>query len=162
MTVNEKERVLIYRRIIDECHENSSGLFLLKGCSDEQLLEIINSSVLPNAISIDALKNTYLFNMLYSNTKNKLNISKSLKNIEELVKTMSIPEKSLLKFGLFNGFRVFNWRYQMGRYVKISTDPSVGELQGNKQISSYIFERIFPFSYLILSKGEKNDKFPRI
>lgn len=162
MTVNEQERVLIYRRIINECTNNTSGLFLLKDCSDEQLLEIINSSVLPNSISIDALKNTYLFNMLYSNKKNKTNIEKSLLNIKELVNTMQNTEKSLLKFGLFNGFRVFNWRYQMGRYVKLSTDPSVGELQLNKQISSYIFERIFPFAYLILSKGEKNGKFPRI
>lgn len=161
MTVNEQERVLIYRRIVDECQNKNSGIYLLKNCSDEQLLEIINSAVLPNSISLDALKNSYLFNMLYSSKKNKATINKSLSNIEELINTMQNTEKSLLKFGLFNGFRVFNWRFQMGRYVKISTDPSIGELQANKQISTYIFERIFPFAYSIISRGEKNERFPR-
>jgi hypothetical protein len=161
MTVNEQERVLIYRRIVDESQNKNSGIYLLKNCSDEQLLEIINSAVLPNSISLDALKTTYLFNMLYSSKKNKTIINKSLSNIEELINTMQNTEKSLLKFGLFNGFRVFNWRFQMGRYVKISTDPSIGELQANKQISTYIFERIFPFAYSIISRGEKNERFPR-
>jgi hypothetical protein len=161
MTVNEQERVLIYRRIVDECQNKNSGIYLLKNCSDEQLLEVINSAVLPNSISLDALKNSYLFNMLYSSKKNKATINKSLSNIEELINTMQNTEKSLLKFGLFNGFRVFNWRFQMGRYVKISTDPSIGELQANKQISTYIFERIFPFAYSIISRGEKNERFPR-
>ena len=106
MTVNEQERVLIYRRIVDECQNKNSGIYLLKNCSDEQLLEIINSAVLPNSISLDALKNSYLFNMLYSSRKNKATINKSLSNIEELINTMQNTEKLFMNF-IFNGYSAF-------------------------------------------------------
>jgi hypothetical protein len=161
MTINDKERVLIFRRIINENLQPSSGLSLLANQSDSMLLDILNSSVIPNSISENALKYNILFCSIYSTPKEKQSLYRTFTSILKLSSDMQKSEANLLKFGLFNGFKVFNWRYQLSRYIKISTDPSVGELQVNKRISSYIFEKIFPFASSIISKGEKNERFPR-
>ena len=50
----------------------------------------------------------------------------------------------------------------MNKFISFSTNPEVGELKMKKTITSYTFQRIFPFIYTLISRGEKNEQFPRI
>jgi len=153
MTKNDQERVIIWRRIL----ENEEKHSLLK-LSDEELLDILNTTVLPNTLSLSNMK----FTMFFSYLLKKKDYKNFIKKLDIMFEILSPAEKDLLKFGLFHGFDSYNWRYQMGRYVKTSTDIEKGELFTPKDISSNTFEQIFDFIYKIIYKGEKNERFPRI
>lgn len=158
MIISDKERVISFKRAL----ENSDIYNKLIDLSEEDLLVILNSSVLPNAISNDNLKFSILFSMLFSKNKTELKkIEQSFKDISELVGILSRTEKGLLKYGYFYGFKYYNWEYAMNLFVKNSYDPAKGPLLKQKIISSSIFRKIFPFIYNIIKKGEKNERFPR-
>jgi len=162
MTINEKERVIIYKRIINENENKESVIFNIKDLSDEKLLELLNSTVLANAISPEVLKYSLMSNLIMA--KGKAGIKKVLSDIERiknLSDSLSRSEKDLMKFGLFYGFKIYNWKFQMNKFVTISSDITVGELNVRKKISSYSFQRIFPFINSIIKRGEKNGRFPR-
>lgn len=166
MTLNDKDRVNTFRRILNNSSkkENQTLNKLRElDLSDGELLDILNSTVLPNAISVNNLKYNLLFSQIYANGKVERNkIFKTIENIRELFDIISKSEKDLLKYGYFYGFDIFNWRQQMSKFIQTSNNPSNGELKIPKTISSYTFQRIFPFVYSIINRGEKNDQFPRI
>lgn len=161
MTIKEQERVIVFKRIITSSSHNEV-LYKLKDFSDNELLTILNSTVLPNAISQDNIKYSVLFSMLTSKSNKERNsIQKIFSDIKKLFEALSTSEKDLLKFGMFYGFTSINWKSQMNRYISLSSNPVVGELMSKKKISSYFFETIFPFVYSLIKKGEKNERFPR-
>lgn len=158
MTINEKERVISFKRVL----ENTEIYGKLIDLSEEDLLVILNSAVMPNSISNDNLKFSLLFSMLFAKNKTELKkIEQSFENMSELVSILSRTEKGLLKYGYFYGFRYYNWEYAMNLFVKNSHDPARGPLLKQKVISSSVFRKIFPFIYNIIKKGEKNERFPR-
>jgi len=160
MTINEQERVLIFRRIIKESDNKIINSF--KDYSDTELLNILNETVLPNSISIDNLKYTLFFNLISNPKKQNLDrVSKALEKIKELYLSMSKLERDVLKFGLFFGYKIFNWKYQMNRYVSNSSSPEKGELEFKKNTSSFFFKKFFPFAFNIINRGEKNERFPK-
>jgi len=162
ITENDRERIFIFRRVLEENNDIESPLFKLKNCTDNELLDILNSTVLANSISLNVFRYSSLFNILISkNAIARKKVSDSFKKIEELASLMSSSEKDLLKFGLFSGLTIYNWRLQLKRYSSNSCDLDITPLKTSKKISSYNFSRIFPFIYSIISKGEKNEKFPR-
>jgi len=154
MQKNEQERIFIYRRIIN----SNSNLKFLVDLSDQKLLEILNSTVLPNSIIKNNLKYSLFFNIIID-PKETLKIVKKFLTLSEI---LSKIEKDILKFGLFYGFDSYNNSYQFSRYIKMSTDISQGELPFKKKVSSSFFKSIFDFAYKIIYKGEKNGQFPRI
>lgn len=162
MTINDKDRVNAFRRIIINSPTNES-LFKLNDLPDNELLIILDSTILPNAISINNLKYTLLFTQLFSAGKVERNkVFDSVDKIKELFDLLTKSEKDLLKFGYFRGFDIFNWQRQMNKFISFSTNPEVGELKMKKTITSYTFQRIFPFIYTLISRGEKNEQFPRV
>jgi len=153
MTKQDQERVIVWRRIL-----KSKKKYDILDLEDEELLELLNSTVLPNTLSISNLKYTLFFSFLFR----KKEVKTFLKKLDIIFQVISPSEKDLLKFGFFHGFDSYDWRYQMGRYVRSSTDISKGDLSVFKDISSNTFEQIFDFVYKIIYKGEKNERFPRI
>lgn len=162
MTINDKDRVNAFRRIIINS-PTTENLYKLNDLSDNELLVILDSTILPNSISVNNLKYTLLFTQLFAagNVERKKVID-SCEKIKELFNLLSKSEKDLLKFGYFRGFDIFNWQKQMNKFISFSTNPEVGELKMKKTITSYTFERIFPFIYTLISRGEKNEQFPRV
>ncbi len=162
MTINDKDRVNAFRRIIINSPVNEK-LYKLNDCSDNELLIILDSAILPNSISMNNLKYTLLFTQLFAaGTVERRKIFDSIEKIKELFNLLSKSEKDLLKFGFFRGFDIFNWQRQMNKFIQFSTNPEVGELKMKKTITSYTFQRIFPFIYTLITRGEKNEQFPRV
>lgn len=162
MTTNDKDRVNAFRRIIINSPTNQS-LFKLNDLSDNELLIVLDSTILPNSISVNNLKYTLLFTQVFALGKvERDKIFNSVDKIKELFELLTKSEKDLLKFGFFYGFDIFNWQKQMNRFIQNSTNPEVGELKMKKTITSYTFQRIFPYIYNIVTRGEKNEQFPRI
>lgn len=154
MQKNDQERIFIFRRIISK----SKNLSHLEKLSDDILLEIMNSSVLPNSISKNNLRYS-LFSNFILNPKDTLKI---ISKFERMSKVLSKNEKDIYKFGLFYGFDSYSASFQFSKFIKMSTDISVGELEFKKKVSSSFFEEVFDFMYKIIFKGEKNGQFPRV
>ena len=150
MTKVDQERIFIFRRIIKTSKTLSS-------MSDEELLFILNSSVLPNSISKNTLSYTILSNFILDNKES----IKRIEKMKKMINVMSKTEKDILKYGIFYGFDSMNKEYQFSKYLKMSTDISEGELIVRKKIPSRLFESIFTFIYKIIYKGERNERFPR-
>jgi len=160
MTSNDKDRVNVYRRIIDNQKEHDKVKDFIH-LSDEDLLLILNSTIMPNALSLNSLKYSIIFNLTISDSERKKRVEASIKKTLALFKILSKNEKDLIKYGIFYGFNSYNWKYQMNRYITHSSRPEGGDLKVKKIISAYFFERIFPFIYRIITGGEKNESFPR-
>lgn len=159
MKISDQERVISFKRILTDKDIYSK----LDNIKDEDLLIILDSAVLPNALSIDNLKYSLLLNYVFSKGKRDvLNIDNNIKNIKELFLLLSRTERDLLKYGYFYGFKYYSWEYVLGHFVKISSDPSKGKLMKQKVVSSIVFRKVFPFIYHIINKAEKNDRFPRL
>lgn len=154
MTRSDQERVIIWRRMIKD-----KDFFIdIDKMKDEDLLIILNSTVLPNSISLSNMKYSLFFSFLYRRKETEKYILK----LKELYENFSSYEKDLSKFGIMYGFDSYDWRYQIGRYVNTSSNIEKGELFYPKEISARTFESIFDFIYKIIYKGEKNERFPRI
>jgi len=148
MTKIDQERVVVFRRILDT---------KLSDLSDEELLEIMNAAIIPNALSVNAFKYTYLIQKIF----NKSKVDKTIKSIDYLVSVLSKVEVELIKFGVLYGFDSFNANYQYHRFISSSLDIGKKNLM-KKKISSLFFEKIFVFIYNLIKRGEKNERFPRI
>jgi len=154
MRKTDQERIFIYRRMISK----NSKLSFLVDFTDSQLLDILNSSVLPNSISKSNFKYSFFYQLLI-NPKDTMTI---VKKFDTLLDIFTRTEKDIFKFGLFHGFDSYSASYQFSRFVKMSTDISEGELVVKKKISSSFFEGVFDFAYKVIYKGEQNGQFPRI
>ena len=148
MTKIDQERVVVFRRILDT---------KLSDLSDEELLEIMNAAIIPNALSVNAFKYTYLIQKIF----NKSKVDKTIKSIDYLVSVLSKVEVELIKFGVLYGFDSFNANYQYHRFISSSLDIGKKNLM-KKKISSLFFEKIFVFIYNLIKRGEKNERFPRV
>lgn len=150
MTIQEQERVIVFRRLVQD-------IDLVKK-TDSELLDILNKAVLPNSLSANALNFSLLFNYLNDSTGTE----KKIKKIKNLNQIFQRTEKELLRFGLMYGFDSYHAGYQFSRFIRNSADISKGERLVPKKISSKYFEQIFEFIYKIIYKGERNDRFPQI
>ena len=138
-----KKVELIKPELINQLHQNAFGLSSEELTWKEQAIRIINNNLIKG--------------ILEGGTNH---VKFSYYSLSHVVLTKS--EKDLLKFGYFRGFDIFNWQRQMNKFISFSTNPEVGELKMKKTITSYTFQRIFPFIYTLISRGEKNEQFPRI
>ena len=161
MTLIDKDRVFIFRRIINEDY-SPAHLKILSDLKDEELLDIINASALPNVLSKNAFKFSLFFNfLLYDRNISKNKVMQEIDDIKHVCEVMSKGEKEIVKFGLFRGYSGYNWRYHMSRFMKVPLRPDES-FASNRKISSYTFQRVFAFAYKLIFKGEKNEQFPRL
>lgn len=148
MTKSDQERVVVYRRILGE---------KLLSLNDREVLDILNAAIIPNALSMTAFKYSTLISLTFS----KAQTLKSFEKIKRLVDILNPLERSLIKFGVLHGFDSFNGGYQYTRFISLSLDIGKANI-GKKKISEAYFEKIFPFIYQLIFRGEKNERFPRV
>ena len=161
MTISDKDRVFIFRRIISEDY-SPAHLKGLDDLKDEELLDIINAASLPNVLSKNSFKFSLFFNfILYDRHKSKDQVMKEVFDIKNICETMTKGEKEIVKFGLFRGFSGYNWRFHKARFLKVHLRPK-DTFASNRKISSYTFQRVFAFAYKLIFKGERNEQFPRL
>ena len=157
MKQKDETRIIIFKRLLsDEEREIFSQI------SDEDLLVILNKTVLPNSLDINSMKNTMFFGMLFTNSKiERTRLYKDLGFIKMLNEQLSKTESMMLKFGAIKGFTTNNWRKEMFRYINIPTNSDPRSMGGKKIIYSKKFEELFFFVYNIIKKGENNGRFQR-
>ena len=161
MTTCDKDRVFIFRRVIDGDY-SPAHLKALAHLTDSELLDILNASVLPNVLSKTAFKFSLFFKfLLYDRAISKNQANKEIEDIKNVCEVMSKGDKEILKFGLFRGFSGYNWKYHMSRFMKVPLRPT-DSFASNRKVSSYTFQRVFAFAYKLIYKGERNEQFPKL
>lgn len=156
MTEKDKERIIIYRRILGNSKDKNS-LYLMN-LSDEDLLNVLNKTVYPNSLSISALKYSLLTNMIF----NKKLLINEFKKLDKTTEVLTQLEKDMFKFGLFYGYNTLDIEYQYSRFVRHSVKPDIGVSIFKKKIPINVFRQTFEFIYKLLIKGDKNERFPRV
>lgn len=154
MKKNEQERIFVYRRII----KDNDKLNFLMDLSDNDLLEILNSTVLPNSINMNSFKYSLFFNSLFNNKETE----KVIKKFSIFKNILTRVEKDIFKFGFYYGFNNNLSQSQYVRFVSNSLKIEEGELKTKKRIPAIIFDNIFHFVYKVIKKGERNGQFPRL
>ncbi|MFL1707511.1 hypothetical protein ACHJH3_11040 [Campylobacter sp. MOP7] len=151
----DEQRVNIFRASLGKDSIPEPVKQALSDLDNESILAILNMSVLPNSISLNALKYNYMLSR-FANRKTDFTRAKNqMDNIDKVCSIMTKQDKSILKFGIKNGYRGNDWNFHMTRFVYGSG------LQG-KTISSYYFKRAFGFSQELLVRAENNDIFPKM
>lgn len=154
---DEIRLILLKKQIL----ENSEIEFLSK-LTDDELLSLLNLMVLPNSVDTKALQYTILFNLIFQENQYKRErVLKQIRKIISLTGELPKTEKTIIKFGLIQGFLSTNYRKEMFRYIKIPVGlRSNGG--GRKIITSYKFKEVFYFAYNLIKRGKKNDRLPKL
>ncbi len=156
MTNSSRLRVEIFKKQIED-----SNLSILKSSSDEELLKILDASVLPNALDSKAVRYGFLFHLVFleRDIERKTFLSQ-INKLYNLVENLTKTEKILIKFGILKGFLSKNWRTELYRFISIPLAISSNS-SGRKIISSPKFKEIFYFIYNLVKRGKNNEQFPR-
>lgn len=154
---DDKVRLSLFKKQITD-----QNLDYLKECSDEELIKLLNSTVICNAVEHNCLRYTIFFHLLFIEQKEKKD--KAIEGIRKFISlesSLSKVEKMIIKFGIIHGFSSTNYRTEMFRYIK---NPISLRKQndGRKFISSYKFKECFGFAYNIVKRAIKNDRVPKI
>jgi flagellar biosynthesis protein FlhB len=129
--------------------------------NDIELLELLNISILPNAVDTKAIQYTFFFHLLFLDNKSKkIKIIERLKRLYSLLEELTKIERVVLKFGVVKGFLSNHYRKELFRYINeplsLKTISS-----GRKIISSTKFKEIFYFSYSFIKRAENNLRLPK-
>ena len=152
----EKLRLLIFKNQIKEKEISS-----LANLSDEELEVILNASVLPNAININALKQTIMFHFIFmEKTERKERLIKEINRIINFTLNLTKTEKVIIKYGIVKGFKTTFWRKEFFIFLK---NPLAlkADSTGRKIMSSYKFKEIFFFAYNLVKRGKNNERLPK-
>lgn len=154
---DDKVRLSLFKKQIKEQNIES-----LKDSTDEELLLILNSTVVCNAVEHNVLRYTIFYHLLFIEQKEKK--EKAIEGIKKFIaleESLSKIEKMIIKFGIIHGFSSTNYRTEMFRYIK---NPISLRKQndGRKFISAYKFKECFGFAYNIVKRSLKNDRVPKI
>lgn len=156
MTHTDELRLILFKKQIED-----SNIEILVHSTDEELLIILDSSVIPNSVDINAIKNTNMFAFLFlDKEERKQKLIKDINKIINFSLDLSKTEKTLIKFGLVVGFESKNWKKEMFRYIHIPIAIKTNS-QGRKIISSLRFKEIFFFIFNLVSRGKKNERLPK-
>lgn len=156
MTHGAKLRIEIFKKQIEDLN-----LATLKNVSDENLLKILDSAVLPNSVDSKAVRYSYLFHLIFlERDKDKDTFLTQISKLDILLNSLTKTEKVLIKFGIIKGFKSKNWRTEMFRFISIPL-ALTHQSSGRKIISSYKFKEIFYFIYNLVNRGKQNEQFPR-
>lgn len=157
-TFTDDIRLILFKKQIAE----NPRLDYLSNLSDEELFFLLNSTVVPNSVDIKALQYTLLFNLIFQENQYKRGrVLNQIKKIIALTDVLTKTEKTVIKFGLIQGFTSYNYRKEMFRYIKtpLGLRNSSG---GRKIITSYKFKEIFYFAYKLIKRGKLNDRLPKL
>lgn len=152
----ERLRLLIFKNQIKE-----KKIKFLEGLSDEELEKILNLTVLPNAISINALKQTIMFHFIFKEKQErKEKLIKEINRIINFTLNLTKTEKVIIKYGIVKGFETTLWKKEFFLFLKnplaLKSDST-----GRKFMSSYKFKEIFFFAYNLVKRGKNNERLPK-
>lgn len=156
MTHTDSLRLTIFKKQIED-----NNLVYLEGLDNTSLLKILDSSVLPNSVDLNAIKNTNMFAFLFiDKEERKQRLIKDINKIINFSINLTKTEKTLIKFGLVVGFEGKNWKKEMFRYINTPIAIKTNS-QGRKIISSLKFKEIFFFIYNLVKRGKNNERLPK-
>ena len=156
MTHTDKLRLVIFRNQVTD-----KELTYLETKSDDELLALLDSTVIANAVDLNAIKITNLFGFLFiEKTERKERLSKDINDIINLTESLTKTEKVLVKFGLTVGFKSKSWRTEMFRYINTPI-ALTKQSDGRKIISSQKFKEIFYFIHNLVNRGKDNARLPK-
>lgn len=157
-TFTDKLRITLFRKQIND----KPHLSYLTEKTDDEILVLLDSTVVPNSVDTNSIKYTLLFNLLFlENNYKRERVINHIKKIISLTGNLTKTEKMIIKFGLIHGFSSRNYRKEMFRYIKIplALRDNGG---GRKIITSYKFKEVFSFAYNLVKRGNNNERLPRI
>lgn len=156
MTHSDKLRLIIFKNQIKD-----NKLTYLDGVSDDDLLNLLNSSVIANSVDLNAIKITNLFGSIFIDKKDRRSdLYDDINKIFNLTESLTKTEKVLVKFGLTVGFTSKSWRKEMFRYINTPISLTK-QSDGRKIISSTKFKEIFYFIYNLVLRGKENARLPK-
>ena len=156
MTHTDKLRLTIFRNQIED-----KELVYLEAKSNEELLVLLDSTVIANSVDLNAIKITNLFGFVFiEKQERKERLAKDINDIINLTESLTKTEKVLVKFGLTVGFKSKSWRSEMFRYINTPISLTK-QSEGRKIISSQKFKEIFYFIHNLVNRGKDNARLPK-
>jgi hypothetical protein len=158
LTFNEKIRIRLFRNEI----ESNKNMFFLKNLSDNNLIEVLNAAVLPNALSITAVKHSVIFNLIFQESSTKrVSLFNDIKYLYNFVSNLSKTEKVVIKYAAISRFTSKSWQKDFFEFLK---NPLSLRKQsyGSKSMSQKKFKEYYFFSKNLVSRGIKNERLPRL
>jgi len=155
----DKLKILIFKQnLIENKIEH-----LFQNISDEEILLILNSSLIPNSINQQGIKNSFMSYLLFeSETKNREKLLNDFQEIYFFIKNMPKVEKSIIRFFIFNGLKASNnWYVEKKRFE----NNNIGHFSANsgrKRISNNKFKEVFPSVKRIYFNLLKNKTFTKV
>jgi hypothetical protein len=152
----DKLRLTIFKNQIEE-----KKLEYLKGLSDEELEAILNASVLPNAVNLNALKQSIMFHFIFMEKKErKEKLIKEINRIINFTMNLTKSEKVIINFGVVKGYKTTLWKREFFNFLRTPLALK-SEASGRKIMSSYKFKEIFFFAYNLVKRGKNNERLPK-
>ena len=156
MTTTDSLRLEIIKRQIKD-----RNLFYLEELSDTELLNLLDSTVIANSPDSKSVRYGFLFHLLFcTNKEKKERLFNQINRLKMLEENLTKTEKVIIKFGILHGFTSRNYRVELYRYIKTPISFNIIG-SGRKIISSIHFRQIFYFAYNLVTRGKKNDRFPK-
>jgi hypothetical protein len=151
MTKIDKRRVAIFKRIM----KNKNIELDLK---DRELLDILNSAILPNSLSFNAVRHSIFWHFSLTNNRERFEEMRIfLEKTIYFFKSLTRIEKLVLSFSLFKGFKS-SARKDLWRFLTTPFDPlDNNRYDSAKRIVSFDkFLNIYTFAKKQQRQGEKN------
>lgn len=156
MTKANNFRLLIFKQQIED-----KKLKSLYDLSDGELMNILDSAVLPNSLDSKAVRYSFLFHLLFcENEEKKERLLKQIERLRNLETQLTKTEKMIIKFGVIHRFTTYNYRVEFYRYLNNPISTKVFG-SGRKFMSSVKFKQIFSFAHNLVRRGRNNERFPK-
>ena len=156
MTHTDSLRLTIFKNQIED-----NNLDYLRNLSNDDLIKLMDSTVIANSVDLNAIKITNLFGFVFiEKTERKKMLANDINKIINLTESLTKTEKVLIKFGLTIGFKSKSWRTEMFRYINTPI-ALTKQSEGRKIISSEKFKEIFYFIHNLVNRGKENARLPK-
>ena len=153
MNKKEEKMVDLYKEQLFKKH----NINLSKNFNKEEILLLLNSSVLPNSMNINTVKYSLFFTLLFLSKERKQKIINDINRIINIINNLESYEITILKFAFLNKFESKYPKKEFWRFLK---EPIDTKREGRKILSYRKFRSVFYFAYNLIKKGENNERFP--
>jgi len=155
LTQDEKLRLSVFKTQLEQ---GFLPFFSDKNFSDRELIEIMDTCVLPNGTSFKSVKNSllvYLF--LYGGkTNRRKRIFEHIEAVMRFVKGLEYYERVILKYGILKGYKKNDIRGNFYNYLMKPINEFQREHTGRKVLSYKKFKEFFPLANSLITKIRKN------
>jgi len=157
MNIKQRIRIKLFRETI----ENDDKFAQYRKLSDDEVLELLDITVLPNAVSVTAVKYSFMFNLLFEQSRVKREVLiKDLEKITFFVNSLSKIEKVSIKYAVLVRFKTNSWRVEFFKFLKTPLNLD-NESPGRKFMSKTKFKELFFFAKNLSRRAIKNERLPK-